>query len=149
MVGQYIVGLGGTFDHFHPGHERLLEVAFNIGKTVIVGLTTDQMHSGKKHDKLIHSYSVRKEGIEKYAERIHRIEDLHVIPLVDPLGPAITDPTLEVHVSSVETFPGALQINETRVKRGIPPLILVMIPMVVKHDGNRFSSTEIREGLSR
>ena len=36
------VGVGGTFNVIHKGHELLFETAFTVGDTVEVGLTSDE-----------------------------------------------------------------------------------------------------------
>ena len=43
------VGVGGTFDEFHKGHEALLMKAFEIGEQVLIGLCSDEFV--KKLDK--------------------------------------------------------------------------------------------------
>ncbi|MHA1368698.1 MAG: pantetheine-phosphate adenylyltransferase [Promethearchaeota archaeon] len=146
---KYVVGLGGTFDHLHEGHKKLLEVAFNIGKKVVVGLATDKLLVDKEYKEHLEPYDIRKTKLLKFAESIGRKQDLTIIPLDDPFGPAITDPILEVHVSSEETFDISRKMNDMRVKNGLPPLILVMVPMVLREDGVRFSSTSIRKDLAR
>ncbi len=144
-MAKYTVGLGGSFDHLHAGHERLLRVAFDIGKKVVVGLASDALLKDKRFKESLQSYEERRQGLIAFAKRIRREEDLTIIKLEDPLGPAITSPDLDVHISSEETAPIAQKINEERRKRGLQPLIMVTIPMVLKADGVRYSSTEIRE----
>jgi pantetheine-phosphate adenylyltransferase len=148
ITGFAVVGLGGTFDHLHAGHERLLEIAFRIGKKVAVGLATDALLGGKQFKENLQSYDQREAGLREYAKRIGRAKDLVIIPLEDPVGPAGTDPSIEAHVSSEETFSSAQKINEIRIANSLKPLILVMIPMVLKENGERYSSTTIRESLA-
>ncbi len=144
-MAKHTVGLGGSFDHLHAGHERLLQVAFDFGEKVVVGLASDALLKNKKFKEKLQSFEERKEAIVAFARRVGRANDLTVIELDDPMGPAITDPGLDVHVSSEETAPVAQKFNEERRKRGLEPLIMVTIPMVLKADGVRYSSTEIRE----
>ncbi|MFX0101802.1 MAG: pantetheine-phosphate adenylyltransferase [Candidatus Hodarchaeota archaeon] len=144
---RWIVGLGGTFDHLHEGHEKLLTTAFNLGKKVLVGLATDELLKNKKLKELIQDYETRKNNLVEFAESIGRGEDLVIIPLDDPFGPAVTEPSLEMHISSEETIEVAIKMNEARVKNGLNPLILVTIPMVLDRSGERYSSTRIREEL--
>ena len=35
------IGLGGTFDHLHGGHRKLLETAAKLGNHIIIALTTE------------------------------------------------------------------------------------------------------------
>jgi pantetheine-phosphate adenylyltransferase len=147
-MGAYTVGLGGSFDHLHAGHERLLQVAFDIGKKVVVGLASDTLLKNKKFKEKLQTFDERKQGLIAFVKKIGRAKDVTIIELNDPMGPAITSPDIDVHVSSEETAPVAQQINEERRKRGLQPLIMVIIPMVLKPDGVRFSSTEIREHVA-
>ncbi|MHA1848676.1 MAG: pantetheine-phosphate adenylyltransferase [Promethearchaeota archaeon] len=144
---RYIVGLGGTFDHLHEGHEKLLEIAFTLGKRVVIGLTTDNMLENKKYHEYLESFDKRRENLVNYARGLGRDADLEILPLNDPFGPAISDPRLEVHVSSEETFDVSRQINKLREKNGLDPLILVMVPLVKNDHGQRFSSTSIRKEI--
>ncbi len=146
---RYTVGLGGSFDHLHAGHERLLQVAFDLGKKVVVGLASDALLKDKKFKENLQSFEERRQGLLAFAKRIGREKDLTIIELDDPMGPAITSPDLDAHVSSEETAPVAQKINEERRKRGLKPLIMVTIPMVLKADGVRYSSTEIREQAAK
>jgi pantetheine-phosphate adenylyltransferase len=144
-MGKHTVGLGGSFDHLHAGHERLLQVAFDFGAKVVVGLASDALLKDKKFKENLQTFEERRQGLITFAKKIGRAKDLTVIELTDPMGPAITSPDIDVHVSSEETAPVAQRINEERRNRGLQPLIMVTIPMVLKADGVRYSSTEIRE----
>ncbi len=143
-MGKHTVGLGGTFDHLHAGHENLLQVAFDFGAKVVIGLASDILLKNKKFKEDLQTFEERKQGLIAFAKKIGRAKDLTIIELTDPLGPAITSPDLDVHISSEETTNVAQQINDERRKGGLQPLIMVIIPMVLKADGVRYSSTEIR-----
>ena len=147
-MANWTVGLGGTFDHLHAGHERLLQVAFDIGTKVVIGLASDDLLAHKRFKEFLQSYAVREENLMAFAREIGRDADISIIKLDDKFGPAITDPDIDVHVSSEETFSVAQEINELRRQGGLKPLILVMIPMVLKDDNVRYSSTGIREQLA-
>jgi len=43
-----LVACGGTFDHFHKGHEEFLRYVFSVGKKVIVGVTSDEYIESSK-----------------------------------------------------------------------------------------------------
>ena len=140
------VGLGGTFDHLHNGHRVLLQTAFKLGKKVAIAMTTKELLRDKEFFHLIQPYNVREKNLIKYIEEELKILKKYytIIPLKDPFGPAITDPDLEAHISSMETYKVALEINRRRIERGLNPLFLTIIPMVMDDQGERYSSTSIR-----
>ena len=47
------VAIGGTFDRLHLGHKTLLRRAFELGKKVLIGLTTQDMVSHKPDREII------------------------------------------------------------------------------------------------
>jgi pantetheine-phosphate adenylyltransferase len=53
---------------------------------------------------------------------------------------------VEALVVSTETVQKALEINKTRSKRSLQPLIIITVPMMRAEDGKLISSTRIREG---
>lgn len=144
-----LVGLGGCFDHLHVGHHRLLEMAFRLGKNVAIGLSTEELLKNKAYKDKIQSYEVRKKNLIQYIESNLGVtsEFIQIIPLNDPFGPAITNANLEAHISSVETHQGALMINDLRIKNGLKPLVLVIIPLELGIDGKKLSSTDIRKQI--
>ncbi|MCF2139909.1 MAG: pantetheine-phosphate adenylyltransferase [Candidatus Lokiarchaeota archaeon] len=145
------VGLGGSFDHLHEGHKYLLKTAFKLGKMVYIALTTEELIGSKRFKDQFQSYSVRSAHLRAFITQELRISTnrFSIIPLKDPLGPAITFKDLEVHVSSMETYSTAIKINEIRLKNGLTPLILVIIPLICTSSGKKISSTKIRENLAQ
>lgn len=54
------------------------------------------------------------------------------------------DPEYEGLVVSQETYDNALKLNENRVKKGLNPLILIVIPLLKDKNNKKISSTYIR-----
>ena len=142
-----LCGLGGTFDHLHDGHKLLLRTAFRLGKKVVIGLATDELLVEKKYKNMIQTFEERKDGIINYIRSINSEypSKCGIIPLNDPFGPAITEPNLEIHVSSEESYKNALKINDIRQERGLRKMIIVIIPAVLNNEGKKISSTDIRK----
>src|SRR6056297_1363081 len=140
-----LVGLGGTFDHLHPGHKTLLKTAFKVGKKVAIALTTEKLLQEKEFADRLQDYETRKSNLVHYIEKTLCIDsiDYDILPLNDPFGPAIIDPRLEAHVSSMETYKMAMEINKLRRKNSLDPVFLIVIPMVLNKKGNRYSSSAI------
>ena len=141
-----LVAVGGTFDVIHKGHRRLLEKAFEIGEHVVIGLTTDTFveKMGKKHR--VKPYSERRRMLERLLAEMGVSCKARVEPLNDPYGSASTSPNIEAIVVSDETYPRAVEINRIRKARGLKPLEIVRIPMVIAENGKPISSTRIKLG---
>ena len=144
--GFSLVGLGGTFDFIHEGHQLLLETAFQVGKKVVIGLSTDELLANKEYKEQIKPYSTRLSQLEEYIEQSLAIpkSDYSIIPLSDPFGPAITNIDIQAHISSMETYQGALRINEKRLENGLSSLILIVIPLVRNAKKEKISSSALR-----
>jgi len=142
-----LIGMGGTFDHLHEGHKYLLDIAFSLGKIVHIGLTTEKMLSKKKYADKIEDYTTRKRNLEHYIDKIADLKRVKIFELEDAYGPPIHDPSYEGIIASQETYNGALKINEIRAEKNYPPLIIIIIPMLMRTDDIQFSSTDIRKNL--
>lgn len=59
----------------------------------------------------------------------------NVIPLLDPVGPAGRDPEYQCLVVSKETEKGGFVVNDVREKKGLNPLVVHVIDIVVEKDG--------------
>ncbi|MDP3066377.1 MAG: phosphopantetheine adenylyltransferase [Methanobacteriaceae archaeon] len=134
------VAVGGTFDKFHQGHRILLEKAFQMGEEVLVGVTSDEF-GGQKGE--IEPCNVRMSNLnallsDKSGYLIARLEE--------PYGPTVDDETMDAIVVSPETEATAREINKIRQEKGMKPLNVVIIGMVLAEDGRPISSTRIRKG---
>jgi len=141
-----VVCLGGTFDHFHIGHEALLLRAFEVGEKVVIGITSDLFVEtlGKRYN--IQPYNDRVEAVRCFLRK-QGVESRAVfVPLDDSYGPAATDGEIDGIVVSDETAPRTEEINEIRRKRRLQPLQVFHINTVLAKDGKRISSTRIRLG---
>ncbi len=144
-----LIGLGGTFDQFHLGHAELIKTAFKFGKHVAIGLTTERLTENKIFKEKIQSYVQRENNLKQFIhDKIGVSEQYYsIIPLNDLFGPAITDKNLQAHISSMETYKIAIKINEIRIKNGLQPMVLIIIPIILNKFGKKFSSSELRKNL--
>jgi pantetheine-phosphate adenylyltransferase len=134
------VAVGGTFDKFHQGHRMLLEKAFQVAEQVLIGVTSDEF-GGQKGE--IEPCNVRMSNLNTLLEG-H--SDYVIARLEEHYGPTIEDETIEAIVVSPETEPTAQKINQIRKEKGMKPLDIVKIGMVLAEDGKPISSTRIRKG---
>ena len=94
------VGIGGTFNVIHKGHELLFETAFSVGTDVEVGLTSDDFaRRSRKVDIL--PYFQRKANLTRFLERYGK--PFEVVMISDLLGTAATSERLDAIVVSPET----------------------------------------------
>ncbi len=137
------VALGGTFSKLHYGHIRLLLEGFRLGRTVIIGVTTDEFAGklGKKYT--VPPFETRVDGLKSFLRRMGWIDRCEILPLHDPYGVTVVDPSLEVLITSPFTHYRGVEINEIRSRRGLRPLRIVVCPLVVAWDGKPISSTRI------
>ncbi len=141
--------VGGTFDRFHAGHEALLNAAFTLSETVIVGITSSEMLGNKAFRDKIQSFRERFENVVGYLKRSGFIEKAVFYMLRDDYGPALWIRKLEALFVSPETYPKALKLNSLRVGRGLKKLVVVVIPTMLAENGEPISSTRIRGGFIR
>ncbi|MEA2054574.1 MAG: pantetheine-phosphate adenylyltransferase [Candidatus Thermoplasmatota archaeon] len=134
------VCLGGTFGIIHEGHEALLKKAFEMGKEITIGITTDEM--AKKLGKTVTGYDERKKNLEKFfVKKFGRTAS--ITPLDDPYGPAAYG-DFDAIIVSPETLKRAKEINEMRRKKNMRELKIIEIPFTLADDGIPISSSRIK-----
>jgi bifunctional ADP-heptose synthase (sugar kinase/adenylyltransferase) len=66
------VALGGSFDHMHNGHRKLLYLAVCVSEEELtVGVTADSMLSAKANAHLIDSFSIRAKRVENFVRKLN------------------------------------------------------------------------------
>lgn len=137
------VGLGGTFNVIHKGHELLFETAFSVGDSVEVGLTSDEFANSIKSVSIA-PYFQRKANLAKFLERYGK--PFNIVMISDEKGTATTSETLDALVVSPETRDQADKINEQRRRNGLKPLKVFCIKEVRADDSRAISSSRILMG---
>ncbi|GIU72064.1 MAG: phosphopantetheine adenylyltransferase [Candidatus Nitrosocaldaceae archaeon] len=139
-----LVAAGGTFDIIHKGHLALLELAFSIGEHVIIGVSSDEF--AKKRGKVV---------TNRFEDRVKRLKDIldkryanryTITKLEEDFGPALFKDDIEALVVSKETEEKGKLLNELRKERGLKPLEIVVMDMVLAKDGKPISSSRIKKG---
>jgi len=143
------VGLGGTFDHLHEGHKYLLKIALSISEFVEIGLTSQDLLKNKQYFSKLENYQARKNNLNDY---INSFADLNRVNIVEisnwsEMDKYAQDPEYDGLIVSQETYDNALKLNENRVKKGLEPLVLIVIPLLKDEKNNKISSTSIREKI--
>lgn len=133
--------VAGTFDVLHDGHRALLRRAFEVGDSVVVGITSDEMaSSGRDVSVPMH---IRRGELERY---LSTLGDCQIFEIDDMYGPDEVMDDVDVLVVSEETLNNGRILNERRVARGVKPLELSVVPLVMSDDGSKISSSSILHG---
>ena len=137
------VCLGGTFDRIHIGHEKLLKIAFEVGEEVIIGLTSDtKAKKGRGNEKLT-SFKNRYTNLEAFL--IKKFDNnFSIVKLNDDWGPGALDEDLDAIIVSEETEKVASELNKKRALKGLNPLDIVTVSLILDKKGEKISSTRIR-----
>lgn len=147
MKHQYKhVCLGGTFDHLHAGHKRILDFAFNTGKKVTIGITTDPFIQQKVLSQSIQSFDRRKEYLLNYLTKMHFDKRAFLFPLDTIYGIADRDISLEAIIVTRETHANAVKINQRRAQRNLVSLDILCVPFLKGEDSKIVRAERIRKG---
>ena len=138
-----LVALGGTFDIIHAGHLALLERVFSISKKVIIGLTSDEFAS-KNNKNLINDFSKRRSKLEFEIQEKFPTSEFEISKLDNDFGPAAIEGNIEALVVSDETESKGKLLNQLRKEKNLSPIQVIIVPMILAKDGNRISSSRIR-----
>ena len=138
------VVVGGTFNILHRGHEKLLKTAILIGRTVTVGLTSDEF-ANRFRASVVFPYSQRKEKLnemlKKLIEETGRTDVITgIVEISDNYGHSTLDPGIDAIVVSEETLLRAEEINAIRFKKKLNKLVIVVIPIITTNSGVPLSS---------
>jgi inosine/xanthosine triphosphatase len=136
-----IAAVAGTFNILHQGHKALLDRAFEVGDEVRIGLTSDEMAS--KGRKSLVSFDVRKKELERY---LSGRENYCIFEINDIYGPRDVMDEVDVLVVSEETLSNGEKLNQDRIDRGLKPMELSVVPLVMSDDGEKISASSILEG---
>ena len=143
MAEFQLVAMGGTFDIIHKGHLTLLGGAFSASDNVIIGLTSDEL-AKKKGKKLNHDYTKRHDSLKQAIEKNFPGKSYSISKLDNDFGPAVIEGDVQALVVSDETAPQVDKLNKLRQEKGLAPVKMVMVPLVLAQDGKRISTTRIR-----
>jgi pantetheine-phosphate adenylyltransferase len=141
------VGVGGTFDELHKGHRALLTKAFDIGKHVMIGVSSDEFVKKMNKPHQTASYEERTRELRNFLKDHGMVQRAEIIPISDACGGVLLPKNpIEALVVSRETEPTALKINEKRQEIGLTPLQIIVINMIPSENHSPISTTRIRHG---
>ena len=138
-----LVAMGGTFDIIHKGHLTLLAKAFSISSNVIIGLTSDEL-AEKRGKKTLNDYKKRFETLTNIIKTNFPNHLFQISKLDNDFGPAVLEENVQALVVSDETGNQGEILNQLRAEKNLSPVKIVIVPMVLAQDGNRISTTRIK-----
>lgn len=138
--------LGGTFDHFHIGHEKLIENAFNKSEKVTIGIVEKIFPSNKYYKSCIEEFSTRLESLKAYLSKQGLESRSSIIPINDIYGTSLIDSSIEAIFVTDSTLPNAKIINNKRLQIGMHQLEIAKVSYVLGDDNQAISSGRIRDG---
>lgn len=142
-----LVVCGGTFDHFHKGHEEFLRFAVYHSDKVLVGITSDNYIQKKVLNDSSEPYEVRKDSILKFLQRLDLSSQVEIKKIdSQDIPPVWATLPIEAIVATEETFQGAEFINNQRKKKSLSELPIIKAPLAFSENGKIISSLRIRNG---
>ena len=138
-----LVAMGGTFDIIHKGHLTLLSHAFSISSKVIIGLTSDEL-AEKRGKKTLNNYEKRFATLMSTIKTNFPNHTFKISKLDNDFGPAVLEENVQALVVSDETGNQGEILNQLRAEKNLSPVKIVIVPMVLAQDGNRISTTRIK-----
>nr|XP_045014000.1 bifunctional coenzyme A synthase isoform X2 [Jaculus jaculus] len=153
-VRGYLRGaVGGTFDRLHNAHKVLLSVACVLAKErLVVGVADKDLLKSKLLPELLQPYEKRVECLSEFLVDVKPSLTFDVVPLLDPYGPAGSDPFLEFLVVSEETYRGGMAVNRFRLEHDLEELALYQIQLLKdehhrENEEDKVSSSTFRQRL--
>jgi pantetheine-phosphate adenylyltransferase len=123
----------------------LLSKASEIGSIVLIGLTTDERARKGRKDIVINSYVIRKENLEMLLNSMNLPSNFKIVPLDNDWGPSVVEDSFTAIIVSEETKKTAEKINRIRLENDKKELEIVIVPFVKAYDGQKISSSRIRD----
>lgn len=145
--------VGGTFDRLHNAHKVLLSVSCILAQEqLVVGVADKDLLKSKLLPELLQPYAERVEHLSEFLVDIKPSLNFDIMPLLDPYGPAGSDPSLEFLVVSEETYRGGMAVNRFRLENGLEELSLYQIKLLKdqnhqENEEDKVSSSSFRQRI--
>ncbi|XP_075417974.1 bifunctional coenzyme A synthase [Tenrec ecaudatus] len=151
--GYHRGAVGGTFDRLHNAHKLLLSVSCILAQEqLVVGVADRDLLKSKLLPELLQPYAERVDRLSEFLVDIKPSLTFDLVPLLDPYGPAGSDPSLEFLVVSEETYRGGMAVNRFRLENNLEELVLFQIqllkdPSHEENEEDKVSSSSFRHRM--
>jgi pantetheine-phosphate adenylyltransferase len=136
--------LGGTFDHFHTGHEHFLTFASKQAEQLLIGVTNESLIREKELSSIIEPYETRIQSVRKFCEQLNI--PYEIVELTDSFGPTLGQRRVDQLIVTELTTQGGELLNQRREELGLTALPISVCPMLRDESGAILTSTRIRKG---
>ncbi|XP_038610613.1 bifunctional coenzyme A synthase [Tachyglossus aculeatus] len=153
LLGFGHVAVGGTFDRLHNAHKLLLSAACLLAEQrLLAGVADGNLLETKVLKELLQPFRERVARLSQFLVDVKPSLRFDLEPLLDPTGPAGTDPALQCIVVSEETRKGGEAVNRRRLENGLEELQLFVIPLLrdpqhADNEEDKVSSSNYRHRL--
>jgi pantetheine-phosphate adenylyltransferase len=126
-----------------------LKTALSLAEFVEIGLTSQNLLKNKQFASELEDFNTRKENLKTFIKSIAELNRISIVEIKNwaDMDKYAQDPEYEGLIVSQETYENALKLNENREKKGLNPLVLIVIPLLKNKDNIKISSTLIRKRL--
>jgi cytidyltransferase-like protein len=138
--------LGGTFDHFHLGHQKLIDAACEQSEHVTIGLAQPALYLHKFLAEAIQDYITREAALKKYLQEKGFENHAEIIPIETIYGNTLDEKDIEAIFATEENAGNVDLINTKRQEKGFPTLEVIIVEYVKAVDGAKITSERIRKG---
>lgn len=138
--------VGGTFDHLHKGHHKLLNRAFENSDQVTIGLAKPALYQHKLLSFAIETYETREEALKNYLQEQNLFDRATIIPIEDIYGNTLSEKDIDAIFATKENEANCHQINTKRKEIGFPELTITIVDYLMDENGEKISSDRIRKG---
>lgn len=139
------VCIGGTFNRLHKGHKKLIENAIELaGKNgfLFIGIYNGPLLKNKPY---VEPFQKRRDLLLSHLHSLEKKNNLPTV-VIEPIktveGPTLTL-NFDIIVVSPETKRNAEKINQKRERRGLKPMQIFTIPLILAEDKQKISSSRI------
>lgn len=138
--------VGGTFDHFHLGHEKLLATAIAGSEHLTIGIAKEELFQHKTLAESIEPDEARGLSVWNCIVKHHAEAKAEIIKIATLYGNTLEEADIQTIFVTEENLPNVAKINAKREEQGFSPLETVLVPYVMASDGKPITSERIRIG---